>query len=678
MTAVDVSPHGTQVVYSTCAYRTDPEFTYTPSTRHGTDADGNPIIRITSVDPNPELLNYDHELVRAQIDSSEPQRLTYNTRFDSYPAWSPDGTHIAFVSDTGISIMATGGSGVRSLNVGLASVAWQPPVWSPDGDWLAVAGNEQGQQGRAIHIVAADGQGSQKLTSAVSGASWSPDGQRLAFAKPDGAEVALYTIAADGSDSQRVATIEGWHPPNGAPEPSRAWIETVAWSPDGSRILYSCSGGICVVSLDGSAVSEAPLPGNVAAWSPDGSRIAILSSVYDAFLQTVAPDGTDIRVLVRPGADGAPQAAGGHPRTGPEDVAGCAAGVVVAEPATNRGLVRDCEVLMNMRDALAGAAELNWSPDRPIADWEGVALGGSPLRVHRLFLDNRGLSGFIPSDVSELTELQTLSLGWNHLGRSIPPELGELSELAVLALSYNNLQGAIPPELGKLTQLRELYLNNNGLRGEIPTELGQLTSLVGLSLVENHLTGSIPVAIGQLTNLEFLDLGHNQLTGVIPAELHRLTVLVELHLDDNELSGEIPVELGQLTNLQRLDFSSNEISGAIPREFGQLASLILMYLNRNGLTGPLPAELGQLTNLRWLDLSSNRLSGKIPAEFGQLTANLQGARFSINQLTGTIPKELAQLTNLKELALGQNYLTGCVPPGVPTTFLGLPLPACES
>ena len=106
MTAVDVSPDGTQIVYSTCAYPTRPGFTYTPSTRRGTDADGNTIIFIDSVDPNPELLNYDHELVRAQIDGSEPQRLTTNARFDNYPAWSPDGTRIAYVSATASSAEA--------------------------------------------------------------------------------------------------------------------------------------------------------------------------------------------------------------------------------------------------------------------------------------------------------------------------------------------------------------------------------------------------------------------------------------------------------------------------------------------------------------------------------------------------------------------------------------------
>ena len=142
--------------------------------------------------------------------------------------------------------------------------------------------------------------------------SWAPDGHRLAFAKVDGDEVALYTVAADGTESQRVAIVEGRRLDGAAvSRPTFAWI-MVAWSPDGTRLLYTCGAQVCVVRTDGTPVGQSPvsLPnGSLAAWSPDSTRIAVGSvglnrsstsvrSGGEVVLYTMAPDGTDERILV--------------------------------------------------------------------------------------------------------------------------------------------------------------------------------------------------------------------------------------------------------------------------------------------------------------------------------------------------------------------------------------------
>jgi len=132
-----------------------------------------------------------------------------------------------------------------------------------------------------------------------------------------------------------------------------------------------------------------------------------------------------------------------------------------------------------------------------------------------------------------------------------------------LDLSNSGLTGEIPSEIGNLTNLTELDLSENQLTGSIPPEIGNLINLSGgitsglyvptfhpgLNLSDNLLTGSIPPEIGNLTNLTFLDLHNNQLTGTIPSEIGNLTNLIGLYLSENQLRGVIPDSICELTNL---------------------------------------------------------------------------------------------------------------------------------
>ena len=70
-----------------------------------------------------------------------------------------------------------------------------------------------------------------------------------------------------------------------------------------------------------------------------------------------------------------------------------------------------------------------------------------------------------------------------------------MADLETLALNDNRLSGAIPTELGELTELRSLLLANNRLSGEIPVELAALANLEKLKLAGNLLSGCIPPAL---------------------------------------------------------------------------------------------------------------------------------------------------------------------------------------
>ena len=67
----------------------------------------------------------------------------------------------------------------------------------------------------------------------------------------------------------------------------------------------------------------------------------------------------------------------------------CMNGVAVAEPGENPLLVDDCNVLLEIRDGLAGDASLNWSVDTPIYSWDGAWVGDSPARVESIALNHR-------------------------------------------------------------------------------------------------------------------------------------------------------------------------------------------------------------------------------------------------------------------------------------------------
>ena len=224
----------------------------------------------------------------------------------------------------------------------------------------------------------------------------------------------------------------------------------------------------------------------------------------------------------------------------------CANSIVVSEPQDYPGLVADCEVLLGLRDQLAGDRGLNWSADIPITQWDGIAVGDSGVKT--LELGDSELTGVIPPELGQLSQLQWLSLYDNELTGVIPPELGQLSQLQWLDLGGNVLIGSIPPALGRLNQLEWLDLSGNVLIGSIPPELSQLIALRGLYLYGNRLIGPIPLELSQLTDLRGLRLDDNGLTGVIPPALGRLTELEELNLDGNALIGCTPETLARWVN----------------------------------------------------------------------------------------------------------------------------------
>ncbi len=269
----------------------------------------------------------------------------------------------------------------------------------------------------------------------------------------------LYSISTDGSEPMVVANLptQGGH---------------LDWSPDGTRVLVSHSdprhGFIYVVDPHSGLWSMVSMGGN-ASWSPDGARIAKFSTDPPAprsherhvtILSTMSSDGTDVRVLARTdyGDRTSWQPVEDGRLTLADRIAPCKTDDIVPHPRDNPLLVEDCETLLTIKNTFAGNLySLNWDADTPISEWEGVTLGGSPLRVEALRLYASNFVGAFRPEFGRLTGLKSLAIGGQVVG-PIPPQMGNLTELRELNLSTWPATG-IPPELGNLKNLETLNLD---------------------------------------------------------------------------------------------------------------------------------------------------------------------------------------------------------------------------
>ena len=132
--------------------------------------------------------------------------------FDTSPAWSPDGTRIAFSSngdgDPEIYVINAQGSGTAQLtNDGATDVH---PAWSPDGARIAFASTRDGNG--EIYVINADGSDVERLTSSGDTdvhPAWSPDGTRIAFMSYRDGNWEIVVMNADGSDVERLTNDSG-------------------------------------------------------------------------------------------------------------------------------------------------------------------------------------------------------------------------------------------------------------------------------------------------------------------------------------------------------------------------------------------------------------------------------------------------------------------------------------
>jgi Leucine-rich repeat (LRR) protein len=246
----------------------------------------------------------------------------------------------------------------------------------------------------------------------------------------------------------------------------------------------------------------------------------------------------------------------------------------------------------------------NWL-DGPVKDWEGVWVESG--KVVELDLYDNNLTGNLPAEIGNLSNLIQLNLNKNLLEDTIPAEIAEMTELKVLRLGFNNLEGNIPETIGNLTSLTELSLYYNNLEGSIPEDLANLRLLTKLKLTQNYLSGTIPTSIGNLQYLKRLGLSNNNLTGNLPETISNNSKLEYLTLYDNNLSGTLPEELGNLKYVDFLDLSYNKFTGTISKSLSGMRALEHLYLSVNEFNNLENLSKGELNNLSSFSVYLNNL-----------------------------------------------------------------------
>ncbi|PRP79695.1 LRR receptor-like serine/threonine-protein kinase GSO2-like [Planoprotostelium fungivorum] len=285
-------------------------------------------------------------------------------------------------------------------------------------------------------------------------------------------------------------------------------------------------------------------------------------------------------------------------------------------------------------------------------------------------------SGQLPSSISNMSSLQTLSLSDNMLTGGIPP-FHPMAPIISIQLSNNQLSGIMPAahilkELGRYNTLEEIQLSNNQLSGWIPSDW-QYYSYISTFEIDNNLIRNLPepttiryknnlAVLSAMPYLAYINVSSNLLSGqVYPDLLSNVLNLISIDLSHNNFSGPIPFSKSNLIASASLTFahfdaSYNQFSGMIPFNLlSSASSVTYLDLSHNQLYDTISTEILYMDNIEFLDLSHNFLFGSIPPSISNLQTLIE-LHLNDNSLTGDIPIQLRRLTGLKVLQLSNNQI----------------------
>ncbi|KAB2086444.1 hypothetical protein ES319_A04G032100v1, partial [Gossypium barbadense] len=318
--------------------------------------------------------------------------------------------------------------------------------------------------------------------------------------------------------------------------------------------------------------------------------------------------------------------------------------------------------------------------------WVGVSCNNLTGYVEKLDFRSRfkDVAGTISSSLLKLHHLRLLDLSYNDFNESVIPEFfGSLKILRYLDLSNANFGGPIPSNLGNLSMLETFRLGGNGeglfYRHNIVNTftVGKLEWLSHLSFIRELDLSFVSLSsandwsqvINKLPFLEELSLSHCDLPSISPSSFsftNFSTSLTSLDLSGNSLTSSFvyPWLFNVSSNLVSLDLSMNQLKGPIPEAFGNMITMQELYLSHNQVEGEIFKSFGNMCSLAFLDMESNHLStfGIVQNTSLSCTSySLRELSLAYNQLKGnSVLNEITKLPSLSVLDLGYNLLNGTI------------------
>ncbi|MFC1561888.1 DUF5050 domain-containing protein [candidate division KSB1 bacterium] len=213
------------------------------------------------------------------------QRLTDDLNENIMPAWSPDGTKIAYAADNTICVMNTDGSDKRDL---VEMKLDEKIKWSTDGQWVSFFTDVDPSYLTSLNLILVRSDGSD-VRIPVQGLSfhdtfdWSPVGNEIVFSRYINSSFDINIITVDGSER---TIIQGVSSPD------------FSLSPDGNTILFDQGKNLYTIDVIDSTVNQLTFDETRKmnpSWSPDGSRI--LYYTYQSGIYTMNADGTNNRLI---------------------------------------------------------------------------------------------------------------------------------------------------------------------------------------------------------------------------------------------------------------------------------------------------------------------------------------------------------------------------------------------
>ncbi|CAN8259647.1 unnamed protein product [Cochlearia groenlandica] len=294
---------------------------------------------------------------------------------------------------------------------------------------------------------------------------------------------------------------------------------------------------------------------------------------------------------------------------------------------TYASTLNDKTALLQIKKALNNPPLLSsWNPKTDFCtSWTGVEC--TNRRVTAITISSGKLSGQIPNQIGDLTDLRTLDFSYlTHLTGNIPRTITKLKSLDLLRLKQTNLSGPIPDFIGELKNVTFLDLSFNQFTGSIPGSLSQMPKLAAIQINDNKLTGSVPNSFGSFVgNVPNLYLFNNKLSGKIPEFLSKYDFNA-VDLSGNGFIGDGSMFFGRNKTTIRVDLSRNMLQFDLSKiKFSR--SIVSLDLSQNRIFGKFPRDLSKL-RLKHFNVSYNRLCGKIPR--GGLLQTFEASAFSHN------------------------------------------------